>query len=61
MDWSHKYSTGKLLNWSCEVIPDIDTDVMIESGEVTVNINASVRTLTVLPKGYLTINPTLKF
>lgn len=36
-------------NWSCGTVPDANTDVIINSGTVTVNSNASCRTLKVSP------------
>ena len=36
-------------NWSCGVVPDANTDVVIKTGQVLVNNNASCYSLTVLP------------
>ena len=44
-------------NWSCGVIPDTNTDVIISSGTVILNSNTSVRTLSLGPSVSFTINP----
>jgi predicted peptidase len=43
-------------NWSEKVVPDINTNVVINSGTVTINSNTSVRTLSVAPGATLRIN-----
>jgi hypothetical protein len=47
-------------NWSCGVIADGNTDVLINSGTVIINSNAICRTLTVMPGVNLIINPGFK-
>lgn len=44
-------------NWSCSQLPDANTDVLISSGQVILNSNATVRSLTVSPGATFTINP----
>lgn len=44
-------------NWGCGTVPDSNTDVVINSGSVIVNSNASCRTLTVKPGASITIKP----
>lgn len=44
-------------NWSCGTIPDASTDVVINTGNVFVNINTTVRTLTLAPNVNLTVAP----
>ncbi len=43
-------------NWSCGSIPDVNTDVVINSGTVVINSNVVCRTLTVLPGAIVTVN-----
>ena len=43
-------------NWSCGVLPDANTDVVISSGTVTLSSDASCRTLTVSPGAIFTIS-----
>lgn len=42
-------------NWSCGKVPDANTDVIINSGTVTVNSNVSVRSLKVSPGASVTV------
>lgn len=44
-------------NWSCGVLPDEYTDVVINSGTVTVNSNASCRTLRVSTGASVIVTP----
>ncbi len=43
-------------NWSCNIIPDMNTDVIINSGTVTLSSNAVIRSLSVGVGVSLTIN-----
>jgi len=43
------------LNWSCNAIPDSNTNVIINSGTVVLSSNASVRSVTVDPTASFTI------
>ncbi|MCY7292668.1 MAG: hypothetical protein LH615_10875, partial [Ferruginibacter sp.] len=46
-------------NWSCDQLPDVDTDVVINAGKSNypqVNVNTSVRTLTVNTGATITVN-----
>lgn len=42
-------------NWGCGKVPDANTDVVINSGTVTVNSNAACRTLTAGPGATVTV------
>lgn len=44
-------------NWNCSAIPDSGTDVVIASGSVVLNSNATVRSLFVAPGAILTVSP----
>lgn len=44
-------------NWSCSNVPDANTDVIINSGNIVVTENASCRSLTVKPTATVTVNP----
>ncbi len=44
------------LNWSCGTVPDINTDVEIKSGNIIVNSNVSIRSLSINPAVILTVN-----
>ena len=44
-------------NWSCGVVPDPNTDVIINSGAVGLNSNTSCRSLTINPGVLFIINP----
>jgi hypothetical protein len=46
--------------WSCGSAPDAGTDVIIESGNITVSADATCRTLTVKPGAAITINTGVK-
>lgn len=43
------------LNWSCGVVPDANTDVVITKGNVIVNTSTTIRSLTIAPDAKLTI------
>ncbi|MBI3883134.1 MAG: carbohydrate-binding protein [Sphingobacteriales bacterium] len=43
-------------NWSCGIVPDSNTDVIINSGSVIINSAASVRSLRLNPSVQLTLN-----
>jgi uncharacterized repeat protein (TIGR03803 family) len=43
-------------NWSCNELPDANTDVIINSGSVVINSNVTVRSLTIKPGVNFTIN-----
>jgi len=44
-------------NWSCGTIPDANTDVFINSGTVTINSNASCRSLKINPGAGVVVSP----
>lgn len=44
-------------NWSCGVLPDDNTDVTITTGSVLVNVNATIRSLTVQSPATVTVQP----
>ncbi len=44
-------------NWSCGSLPDGNTDVVVFSGNITVDVNSSCRTLTVMPGASVTVAP----
>ena len=44
-------------NWSCGNMPDANTDVIINSGNIVVTENASCRSLAVKPTTTVTVNP----
>ncbi|MBL7693597.1 MAG: VCBS repeat-containing protein [Ferruginibacter sp.] len=44
-------------NWSCNSVPDINTDVVINAGTVIINSNVTIRTLRLSPDVTLTVNP----
>ncbi len=48
-------------NWSCGALPDANTDVTITTGTVLVNVNATVRSLTVSPPATVTVLPGIVF
>ncbi|MFT3681431.1 MAG: FG-GAP-like repeat-containing protein [Ferruginibacter sp.] len=43
-------------NWSCTAVPDANTDVIINTGNVTVNSDVSCRSITISPLANLTVN-----
>jgi hypothetical protein len=43
-------------NWSCGTVPDDNTDVVINFGNVIISSNASIRSLTIKPPATLTTN-----
>jgi hypothetical protein len=43
-------------NWSCGIVPDENTDVIINSGNIIVDINATIRTLRVEAGGNVTVS-----
>jgi len=44
-------------NWSCGTLPDANTDVTISSGNVIINSNVTIRTLTIAPGAAITVQP----
>ena len=44
-------------NWSCGRVPDIETDVIINSGTVTINSAAFCRRITAGPNANITVTP----
>ena len=42
-------------NWSCGVVPDAYTDVIINSGNITINSNSIIRSLIIKPGATLTV------
>ncbi len=44
-------------NWSCNLLPDQYTNVIISSGQVTINSNVVCNTLTVLPGASVVVSP----
>lgn len=44
-------------NWSCGTVPDANTDVIVNSGTVTVNSNTSCRSLKVSPGASVQVTP----
>jgi len=44
------------LNWSCGILPDANTDVVINSGTVELNSSTAIRSLTQSPSATLTIH-----
>ena len=42
-------------NWRCGTLPDANTDVVITSGNVVVDVNTTVQSLTVLAPGTITV------
>jgi len=44
------------LNWSCGILPDSNTNVIINSGIVTINSNVIVSTLSLAPGVSITVN-----
>lgn len=47
-------------NWKCNAVPDAGTDVFINSGNVIINSNVNVRSLTVKPGASVTVTPGFK-
>lgn len=47
-------------NWSCGTIPDNNTDVILTTGNITINSNVTVRTLYVGPSANVTVSPGFK-
>jgi hypothetical protein len=43
-------------NWSCGSVPDINTDVLINSGTVNINANTSIRSISLSAGVTLTVN-----
>lgn len=55
---SNSYGTwGEWGKWSCNDLPDQYTDVVIAGGQVTINSNVTVNTLTVLPGASVIVSP----
>ena len=48
-------------NWSCEEVPDENTDVIINTGAVIVNSNPNIRSLTLSTSVNFTVNPNFIF
>ncbi|MEO8771274.1 MAG: FG-GAP-like repeat-containing protein [Ferruginibacter sp.] len=48
-------------NWSCNALPDANTDVIIPAGNVIVNVNATCGTLTIQPGATININTGVTF
>jgi hypothetical protein len=46
-----------LCNWNCGVIPDNNTDVVINDGTIVINSNVTIRSLKVNPGVTITVNP----
>lgn len=44
-------------NWSCGSLPDINTDVVVSTGTVTLNSNTGIRSLKLDPDVVFTVNP----
>lgn len=44
-------------NWSCGTLPDDNTDVTITTGSVLVNVNATIRSLTIQSPATVTVQP----
>ncbi len=44
-------------NWSCGIVPDSNTDVVINSGIILINSNVTIRSLTLVPGVILNVNP----
>ncbi len=44
-------------NWSCNIEPDANTDVVISSGTIVLNSNITVRSLSIGPGANLIVNP----
>ena len=44
------------LNWSCGIVPDSNTDVIINSGTVVVGSNTTIRSLTIKPNASLIVS-----
>ncbi len=57
--WTGAVSTAweNPLNWSCSQLPDANTDVIINSGAVILNSNASCKSIKVNPGATLTVKP----
>jgi FG-GAP-like repeat/IPT/TIG domain/FG-GAP repeat len=56
--WTGAISTAweNPANWSCGSVPDMNTDVVINSGTVILNTNTTIRTLTLMPGANLVVN-----
>jgi len=44
-------------NWSCGILPDANTDVVVRSGNVVLNTNGMCRSITILPGATFSANP----
>lgn len=44
-------------NWSCGTLPDANTDVIVTTGSVLVNVNATIRSLTIQSPATVTVQP----
>ncbi len=47
---------GTAGNWSCGTVPDDNTDVVINSGTIVLNMNTTIRSLIIKPTATLTVN-----
>jgi len=48
-------------NWSCSVVPDSNTDVIINSGTIVVSVNTTVRSVTLGSGANITVAPGVSF
>jgi FG-GAP-like repeat/IPT/TIG domain len=57
--WTGAISSSWVIpgNWSCGIVPDINSDVIISGGPVTLNSNTTIRSLTLNPDVIFTVNP----
>lgn len=57
--WTGSKSTAweNPLNWSCSLVPDANTDVLVSSGTVILNSNAACRSLKVDTGAAFTVSP----
>jgi hypothetical protein len=47
-------------NWNCNEVPDVNTDVVAPSGNLIINSNVSIRSLTINPGSTITVNAPFK-
>ncbi len=45
------------LNWKCQQLPDLNTDVIINNGNIIINANTQVRSITVAAGSGVTVRP----
>jgi hypothetical protein len=57
-EWTGTTSTAWELgsNWSCGVVPDTNTNVVITSGNIVISSNVTIRTLSLAPGVTLTVS-----